>query len=100
MFVLGTASVALVLLIIHTDTGFARLDRGVGLFGAHHATTSSTRFLQHSTQLGGALVTIPRTVIVAVVGAIRQRPAAIATFFVAEVGGQFLSANVLKAIVD
>jgi membrane-associated phospholipid phosphatase len=100
VFVVGTALMAIVLVMIHTNTGFARLDRSVSLFGAHHATALSTRFLRFYTQLGGALVIVPLGVIVAIAEAIRQRSVAIVAFLTLVVGGQFLVANVIKAIVD
>jgi undecaprenyl-diphosphatase len=100
VFVVGTAAVALVLVMIHTNSGFARLDRSASLFGAHHATALSTRFLRFYTQLGGALVIVPLAVIVAVVETTRQRSVAVVTFLTLVVGGQFLVANVIKSIVD
>jgi undecaprenyl-diphosphatase len=100
VFVVGAVSMALVLVMIHTNTGFARLDRSASLFGAHHATALSTRVLNDYTQLGGAVVIVPLGVIVAIVEAIRQRSVAIVAFLTLVVGGQFLVANVIKAIVD
>ena len=100
VFVVGAALVAIVLVMIHTDSGFARLDRSASLFGAHHATALSTNFLRFYTQLGGALVIVPLGVIVAIAETIRQRSAAVFAFLTLVVGGQFLVANVLKAIVD
>ena len=100
VFVVGTALMALVLVMIHTNTGFARLDRSASLFGAHHATALSTRLLRFYTQLGGAYVIVPLGVIVAVIEAIRQRSVALVAFLTLVVGGQFLVANVIKAIVD
>jgi membrane-associated phospholipid phosphatase len=99
-FVVGTALVAIVLVMIHTNTGFARVDRSVSLFGAHHATALSTRFLRFYTQLGGALVLVPLGVIVAVAETIRQRSVGVVAFLTLVVGGQFLVANVIKAIVN
>jgi undecaprenyl-diphosphatase len=99
VFVVGSVAVAIVLVMIHTNSGFARLDRSVSLFGAHHATALSTRFLRIYTQLGGALVIVPLAVIVAIVETIRQRSFAIITFLTLVVGGQFLVANVIKSIV-
>jgi undecaprenyl-diphosphatase len=100
VFVVGTLAVAIVLVMIHTNSGFARLDRSASLFGAHHATALSTRFLRFYTQLGGALVIVPLAVIVAIVETIRQRSVAIIAFLTLVVGGQFLVANIIKAIVD
>ena len=99
VFIVGSVAVAIVLVMIHTNSGFARLDRSVSLFGAHHATALSTRFLRIYTQLGGALVIVPLAVIVAIVETIRQRSFAIITFLTLVVGGQFLVANVIKSIV-
>jgi undecaprenyl-diphosphatase len=100
VFVVGAALVAIVLVMIHTKSGFARLDRSVSLFGAHHATAFSTDFLRFYTQLGGALVIVPLGVIVAIAETIRQRTVAVFVFLTLVVGGQFLVANVVKAIVD
>jgi undecaprenyl-diphosphatase len=100
VFIVGAASVALVLVMIHTNSGFARLDRSASLFGEHHATVLSTRFLRFYTQLGGALVIVPLGVIVAIVETIRQRSVGIVTFLTLVVGGQFLIANIIKSIVD
>jgi undecaprenyl-diphosphatase len=99
VFVVGAVSMALVLVMIHTNSGLARLDRSASLFGAHHATALSTRFLRFYTQLGGALVIVPLAVIVAIVETIRQRSVAIIAFLTLVVGGQFLVANVIKSIV-
>ena len=100
VFVVGTLSVAIVLVMIHTNTGFARLDRSVSLFGEHHATARSTEFLRFYTQLGGALVIVPLAVIVAIAETIRQRSVSVVAFLTLVVGGQFLVANVIKAIVN
>jgi len=100
VFVVGAALVAIVLVMIHTNTGFARLDRSASLFGAHHATALSTRLLRFYTQLGGALVIVPLGVIVAIAETIRQRSVGVVAFLTLVVGGQFLVANVIKAIVD
>jgi len=100
VFVVGAALVAIVLVMIHTNTGFARLDRSASLFGAHHATALSTSFLRFYTQLGGALVIVPLGVIVAIAESIRQRSVAVVAFLVLVVGGQFIVANTIKAIVN
>jgi undecaprenyl-diphosphatase len=100
VFVGGTALVAILLVMIHTNTGFARFDSSVSLFGEHHATALSTRFLRFYTQLGGALVIVPLAAIVAIVETIRQRTVTVVAFLTLVVGGQFLVANVIKAIVD
>jgi membrane-associated phospholipid phosphatase len=98
--VVGTALVAILLVMIHTNSGFARLDSSVSLFGAHHATGLSTSFLRFYTQLGGALVIVPLAIIVAIVETLRQRTVTVFAFLALVVGGQFLVANVIKAIVN
>jgi membrane-associated phospholipid phosphatase len=100
VFVVGTALVAILLVMIHTNSGFARLDSSVSLFGAHHATALSTSFLRFYTQLGGALVIVPLALIVAIAETIRQRTVTVFVFLALVVGGQFLVANVIKAIVN
>jgi membrane-associated phospholipid phosphatase len=97
--VVGAAVVGIVLFMIHTNTGFARLDRSASLFGAHHATSLSTHVLRWYTQIGGALIIVPLGVVVAVIESIRQRSVAVVTFLTLVVGGQFLVANVIKSIV-
>jgi len=96
----GALVVVAVLVMIRTNSGFARLDRSASLFGEHHATVLSTRYLRIFTQLGGAVVLVPLGVIVAAVESIRQRSIAVITFLTLVVGGQFLIANVIKSIVD
>ncbi|HUY16442.1 MAG TPA: phosphatase PAP2 family protein [Acidimicrobiales bacterium] len=99
VFVVGSAAFGVVLVMIHTNTGFARLDGSASLFGAHHATALSTGVLRWYTQIGGALVIVPLGVVVATVESIRQRSVAVVTFLALVVGGQFLVANVIKTIV-
>ena len=98
--VVGGAWVGLVLVMIHTRTGFAWWDRDASLFAARHAAPLSTRTLQIFTQLGGAVVLVPLAAIVALVESIRQRSSAVVAFLVLTVGGQFLLANVIKAMVN
>ncbi|HEY5103647.1 MAG TPA: phosphatase PAP2 family protein [Acidimicrobiales bacterium] len=99
VFIVGAALVGLVLFMIHTNTGFARLDRSAGLFAARHATNLSTKVLKIYTQIGGALVIVPLAVIVVTVETIRQRSVAVVVFITLVVGGQFLVADVLKSFV-
>jgi undecaprenyl-diphosphatase len=100
LFLLGALVVAAVLIMIHTNSGFARWDKSASLFGEHHATALSTSVLRVYTQLGGALVIVPLAAVVAIVETIRLRSAAVVTFLILTVGGQFLVANILKAIVN
>jgi len=98
--VVGAAAVGLLVLMIHSNSGSARWDRSASLFAAHHASTSSDRFLKIFTQLGGALVIVPLAVIVALIETIRQRTALVVIFLTLVVGGQFLVANITKFLVD
>lgn len=97
--VVGLAVVGVLLIMIHTNTGFAKFDRGASLFGAHHATKLSTHVLKIFTQIGGALVVVPLALIVGVVETMRQRTPAVFGFLVVVVGGQFLAANLTKSVV-
>ncbi|MHB8379080.1 MAG: phosphatase PAP2 family protein [Acidimicrobiales bacterium] len=99
VLIVGAAVFAMVLFMIDTHTGFARLDRSASLFGAHHATALSTRVLKVYTQIGGALVIVPLGVVIAIVESIRQRSRAVVAFLVFVVGGQFFVADVIKSIV-
>ncbi len=92
----GAIGVGILLIMIHTNTGFARFDQSASLFGAHHATALSTRILKIFTQLGGAMILVPLAVIVGIVEAQRQRSVAVIAFLTVTVGGQFLVANVTK----
>lgn len=98
--VVGAAALGILVLMIHSNSGFARWDRSASLFAAQHASVSSDRLLKIFTQLGGALVIVPLAVIVAVIETIRQRTAMVAIFLTLVVGGQFLVANITKFLVD
>jgi len=98
--VIGAAAVGILVLMIHSNSGFARWDHSASLYAAHHASKSSDRLLKIFTQLGGALVIVPLAVIVAVIETMRQRTAVVAIFLTLVVGGQFLVANITKFLVD
>lgn len=98
--VVGAATVGILVLMIHSNSGIARWDRGASLFAAHHASVSSDRWLKTFTQFGGALVIVPLAFLVAVIETIRQRTAKVAIFLTLVVGGQFLVANTIKFLVD
>jgi membrane-associated phospholipid phosphatase len=100
LFVGGAVGVGVLLVMIHTNTGFARFDLDTSLFAAHHATSLSTSVLRVFTQLGGADVMVPLAVIVATIETIRQRSKEVFFFLALVVGGQFLVANVTKSFVN
>jgi len=95
----GAVVVGLLLVMIHTNTGLARLDNSASRFGAHHASSLSTHVLKVYTQLGGALVIVPLALVVAIFETVRQRTKSVFLFLTLVVGGQFLVANVTKSIV-
>lgn len=98
--VIGAATVGILLLTIHPNSGIARWDRSASLFAAHHASASSDRWWKIFTQFGGALVIVPLAVLVAVIETIRQPTGMVAIFSTLVVAGQFLVANTIKFLVD
>lgn len=95
----GVAAAGALLLMVRTHSGFAAFDAGATRFGAGHATALSTNVLRLVTQLGGAGVLIPLTVVVALAEIRRRRPLVAAAFLVLAVCGQFLVANTVKSLV-
>lgn len=91
-----TVFVGLLLVMIHTNTGLARLDHRASQFGAQHATSASTRFLNDLSQFGGAVVLVPLGLVIAAIEAYRLRSLTVVWFLVVAVGGQFLVANLTK----
>jgi undecaprenyl-diphosphatase len=98
--VLGAVGFGLLLLMVHNNVGFARFDLGASRFAARHASATSTSAFRDLSQLGGAVVLVPVTVVVGVVAARRLRFWAVAAFLVLTVGGQFAVVDVIKSIVD
>jgi undecaprenyl-diphosphatase len=99
--IVAVAAVLGVLLwFIRTNLGPARLDMKFAEFGAHHATTASTRFMKWMSLLGGTAGTI---LVALVVGAFEYRrlpSKAIPAFLALTAVGQFAVANGIKWIVD
>jgi undecaprenyl-diphosphatase len=100
LIIMAAAGVGALLVMIHTHTGLAKWDRAASIFAASHATSLSDQVLRELTQFGGALWIVPLAVLVAVAETIRQRSSAVVIFLVLVVGGQYLVANVTKALVD
>ena len=100
LIITAAAGVGALLVMIHTHTGLAKWDRATSMFAAAHATSLSNQVLRELTQFGGALMVVPLAVLVALVETIRQRSSAVVIFLTLVVGGQFLVANVTKALVD
>jgi membrane-associated phospholipid phosphatase len=102
--VLGFIVVALVaigalLVMVHTRTGFARLDLTFARFGGSHATAASTTFLRDVSQLGGYLGVAVVAMVVALLEWRRTRTRAVLGFLFLAVAGQFVVADLVKAIV-
>jgi membrane-associated phospholipid phosphatase len=98
--IVGGGLFGIVLAMVRSHRGFASFDTSAARFGAHHATHTSTQVLRTVTQAGGAYVIVPLAVVVGIIEARRRRSWATAAFLVVVVGGQYLLADVIKAIVD
>jgi len=97
--IVGVVGAGVLLFMVRRNFGFARFDLSAARFGAHHATAISTSFLRTLAQLGGAVVLLPLTALVAIVAG-RRKPLAVVGFLVLVVVGQFGIANTIKALVD
>ncbi len=95
----SAAGFGLVLVMVRTHGGFARLDLGAARFGARHASGLSTHVLRVLTQLGGAVVLAPLAAVVWLVERRHRRAWPLAGFLTVTVGGQFLLVDVIKWIV-
>jgi undecaprenyl-diphosphatase len=98
--VIGSASVGLILVMIRNHLGFADFDLSAARFAARHITPTSAHALRDFTQLGGAVVLVPLTVVVCAVAAHRHGLVPTTCFLILTVGGQFGVADLIKWIVD
>ena len=98
--IVGGGAFGVVVAMVRTHRGFADFDTSVARFGARHATSLSTHVLRLITQLGGAVVLVPITVVVGAFEARRLRAWAVVWFLAIVVGGQFAVADAIKALVD
>ncbi|MET1048077.1 MAG: phosphatase PAP2 family protein [Acidimicrobiales bacterium] len=98
--VAGLVGMGLLFVMVQTNTGLARFDLTFARFGADHATEGSTEVLRTITQLGGTAGVVVLATVVAVTEYVRTRRRAVFAFLAVVVGGQFLAANLTKAIVD
>ena len=97
--VLGAVGFGLLLFMVRSDTGFARLDLSAARFGQRHATAVSTRLLNDFSQLGGAVILVPLAVLVGLLALWRWRTFMILAFLAFCVGGQFAVADLIKFAV-
>jgi membrane-associated phospholipid phosphatase len=98
--VVGGAAVGLVIFMVRVHFGFADFDGSAARFAARNATSNSTTILRVFTQLGGAVVLVPLSVLVWALTARRRGLATSLAFLVVTVGGQFALADIIKWIVD
>ena len=99
VLVVGSVGIALLLVMIRSHSGLARFDLSASRFGAKHASALSTTLLNALSQLGGAYVVIPATILVGVVETRRLRSPSVFGFLLAVVAGQFLASSLTKSLV-
>lgn len=99
VFVVGGGLFGVLLAMVRAHRGFANFDMSATRFAATHANSGSTHVLRIATQFGGAVLIVPLALIVGIVEARRLRSWSTVTFLAVVVGGQFLVADVIKAIV-
>jgi membrane-associated phospholipid phosphatase len=95
----GCIGIGALLVMVRTDSGFARWDTSFGQWGADHATATSTTFLRDASLLGGTTVTVILAVVVAIVSLIRTHQRSIPAFLVCVIGGVTILLNVTKLVV-
>lgn len=100
VFVVGGGLFGVVLEMVRAHRGFADFDASATRFAAAHATSGSTQVLRKITQFGGAVLIVPIAVVIGTVEARRLRSWSTVTFLALVVGGQFLVADLIKAVVD
>ena len=89
----------LLLEMIDENAGFARADTWVARWGAEHATTTSTRFIEAVTQLGARPVVVLALVAAALVDWRRHGNREVFFFVVVVALGEMLMVNTLKVAV-
>jgi undecaprenyl-diphosphatase len=97
--IVGAAGIGLLFAMVRTHQGFAEFDTSAARFGATHATQVSTTILRLITQIGGAAVLVPVAAVVAALEGRRLRSWTPLLFLTVVVGGQYILANVIKALV-
>ena len=99
VFVVGGGLFGVLLEMVRAHRGFADFDTSATRFAAAHANSGSTHVLRIVTQFGGAVLIVPIAVVVGIVEARRLRSWSTVTFLALVVGGQFLVADLIKAVV-
>jgi undecaprenyl-diphosphatase len=96
----GGVAIGILLLMIRSDAGFARLDLRLAEFGARHATDASTSVMRMISLLGGTAGILVAALAVAVIEARRSGSRSVVAFVALVVAGQFAVANLVKWSVD
>jgi membrane-associated phospholipid phosphatase len=96
----GAACVGILLAMVHTNRGFARLDGSAARLGAEHATATSTWVLRQITQLGGAVVLLPAAVVAGILQRRRTRSWAPLWFLAVVFAGQVALTELIRASVS
>lgn len=99
VFIVGGGLFGVLLEMVRAHRGFADFDTSATRFAATHANSGSTHVLRIVTQFGGAVLIVPLAVVVGIVEARRLRSRATVMFLALVVGGQFLVADLIKAVV-
>ena len=98
--VIGGVVVGCVLLMVRSNTGLARFDRGVAVWGAKEAGPLATSILRTITWLGSTIGVWVVAAVVGVVVFVRTRRAAVFAYLILVVAGQNVLANLIKFLVD
>ena len=98
--IMGAVVVGILLLMIRTDNGFARLDLRLAEFGPCHASDASTSVMRTISLLGGTAGIVVAALVVAGIESLRTRSRSVVAFVATVVAGQFLVSNLVKWSVD
>jgi len=96
----GVMAAGTLLVMIKTNSGFARWDQSAGQWGADHATDTAARILRDISLLGGTFVAVVAGLAVAVIQTVRTRRREIFAFLATVFIGVTLLVNVTKVVVD
>jgi membrane-associated phospholipid phosphatase len=96
----GVIGAGALLVMIKTNSGFARWDQSAGQWGADHATDTAARVLRDISLIGGTAVAVIVGVTVAVVQTVRTHRKEIFAFLATVFIGVTLLVNITKVIVD
>jgi membrane-associated phospholipid phosphatase len=99
LVIAAAVGIGIVVAMIRTHAGLAALDLRFANYGAHHASSLSTRLMRDISMLGGTPVVIGLTVVATVIAMIQRPSKALVVFMVLVVAGQSLLSNSIKFLV-